>query len=48
MQAIERTPPSVSASKMMTVASAETEDVAEAAKLATTMLGVCNTIKIIK
>jgi hypothetical protein len=40
MHAIERTLPSVSASKMMTVASAETEAAAEAAKLATTMSGI--------
>jgi hypothetical protein len=40
MQAIERTPPSASASKMMTVASAETEAAAEAGKLATIMSGI--------
>jgi hypothetical protein len=38
MQAIERTPPSASASKMVTAASAEAA--AEAAKLATTMSGI--------
>jgi hypothetical protein len=40
MQAIERTPPSASASKMMTVASAETEATAEVTKLETTMSGI--------
>jgi hypothetical protein len=40
MQAIERTPPSASASKMVTDASAEVEAAAEAAKLASTMLGI--------
>jgi hypothetical protein len=37
MQAIERTPPSASAAKIVTVASVEAEATAEAAKLATTM-----------
>jgi hypothetical protein len=40
MQAIERTPPSASAGKMVTTASDEAEDAAEAAKLATTMSGI--------
>jgi hypothetical protein len=40
MQAIERTPPSASAGKMITAASAEAEAAAEAAKLATTMSGI--------
>jgi hypothetical protein len=40
MQAIERTLPLASASKMVTAASAEAETAAEAAKLATTMSGI--------
>jgi hypothetical protein len=40
MQAIERTPPSASAPKMVTAASAEIEATAEVAKLATTMSGI--------
>jgi hypothetical protein len=40
MQAIERTPPSASAGKMVTAASAEAEVAAEATKLATTMSGI--------
>jgi hypothetical protein len=40
MQAIERTPPLASTSKMVTTASAEAEAAAEDAKLATTMSGI--------
>jgi hypothetical protein len=40
MQAIERIPPSASASKMVTAASAEAEAAAEVTKLATTMSGI--------
>jgi hypothetical protein len=40
LQAIERTPPSASASKMVTAASAEAEVATEAAKHATTMSGI--------
>jgi hypothetical protein len=40
MQAMERTPPSASAPKMVTAASAEAEAAAETAKLATTMSGI--------
>jgi hypothetical protein len=40
MQAIERTPPSASAAKIVTVASAEAEAAAEATKLATIMSGI--------
>jgi hypothetical protein len=40
MQAIERTPPSASAAKIVTAVSAEAEATIEAAKLATTMLGI--------
>jgi hypothetical protein len=40
MQAIERTPPSTSAAKIVTAASAEAKAAAEAAKLATTMSGI--------
>jgi hypothetical protein len=40
MQAIERTPPSASAAKIVTAASAEAKAAAEDAKLATTMSGI--------
>jgi hypothetical protein len=40
MQAIERTPPSSSAAKIVTVAGAEADAAAEAEKLATTMSGI--------
>jgi hypothetical protein len=40
MQAIERTPPSASAGKMITAASAEAKAAAEATKLTTTMSGI--------
>jgi hypothetical protein len=40
MQAIERTPPSASASRMVPAASAEAEAAAEAAKLVSTMSGI--------
>jgi hypothetical protein len=40
MQAIERTPPSASASRMVPAASAEVEAAAKAAKLVTSMLGI--------
>jgi hypothetical protein len=40
MQAIERTPPSALAAKIVTVASAEADAAAEAAKLATIMSGI--------
>jgi hypothetical protein len=40
MQAIERTPPTASAGKMVTAANVEAEAVAKAAKLVTTMPGI--------
>jgi hypothetical protein len=40
MQAIEQTPPSASAAKIVTVAGAEADATAEAEKLATTMSGI--------
>jgi hypothetical protein len=40
MQAIERTPPSASAAKIVTAAGAEADAAAEAEKLATTMSGI--------
>ena len=40
MQVIERTPPSASAAKIVTVVGAEADAAAEAEKLATTMSGI--------
>jgi hypothetical protein len=40
MQAIERTPPSASAAKIVTIAGAEADAAAEAENLATTMYGI--------
>ena len=40
MQAIERTPPSASASKMVIVATVEAEAAVKATKLVTTMSGI--------
>jgi hypothetical protein len=40
MQAIERTPPSASAAKIVTVVGAEADAAAEAEKLTTTMSGI--------